>query len=369
MRKYMVRVLCVALMLVGMICGAYALGSGDSLITLSYLQSWFVSQAQEAGETAANGLLEETYDEAKDSLSQVQKDAIAQLTGKAESGSYSGTLQSRDWSEGDAVELYTGSGALMLSGTATVAHDGAFIDVTEGKEVASGGRLTAGHRYLVGEDTLARITVESGAAQMGVQGAYIYEDGGVKATPFYDVCRLDWFHDPVAYVYENELFSGMDEHHFGPYAVMNRAMLMTVLYKMAGAPKNEMNAATIQFDDVPGNAWYAPYVRWGAEQGITAGTGSNCFSPEQQVTRQQVAVLLYSFAGNYLGLELAEGADLSGYKDLDQASSWALEALAWAVEEGVISSSTAGSLTLSPLKSANRAEVATMLRAFAEKIL
>lgn len=369
MRKSLVRGLCAAVVLVCMVCGVCALGSGDSLITLSYLNSWFFSEAAEAGEKAANQMLEGTYDTASGDLKQLQKDALAQLTGEESGGSYSGTLQARSWAEGDCLELGTGSGILMLNGVAGVSHDGALIDVTLGTEVPSGSRLTVGHRYLVGEDTLVRVVMESGSVELGVQGAYIYEDGGVKATPFYDVSRLDWFHDPVAYVYNNELFSGMDEHHFGPYAAMNRAMLMTVLYKMAGAPKNEMDAAVIRFDDVPDGAWYAPYVRWGAEQGITAGTGNNCFSPEQQVTRQQVVVLLYSFAGNYLGLDLAEGADLSAYQDLDQASGWAHEALAWAVEEGVIGSSTVGSLTLSPQKSANRAEVATMLRAFAEKIL
>lgn len=369
MRKTLVRGLCAAVVLVCMVCGVFALGSGDSLITLSYLNSWFGPKAVQEGEKAANQMLEDTYSEADDDLNRVQKDALAQLTGEEGSASYSASLQARSWSEGDVLELGTGSGILMLNGTAVVSHNGALIDVTQGEETASGSRLTAGHRYLVGEDTLARVSMESGSVELGVQGFYVYEDGGIKATPFYDVSRLDWFHDPVAYVYHNELFSGMDEHHFGPGAAMNRAMLMTVLYKMAGAPKEEMDAAVIRFDDVPEGAWYAPYVRWGAEQGITAGTGNNCFSPEQQVTRQQVVVLLYSFAGNYLGLDLAEGADLSGYQDLDQASGWAHEALAWAVEEGVIGSSTVGSLTLSPQKSANRAEVATMLRAFAEKIL
>jgi len=369
MRKPLIRGLCALFVVVCMACGVCALGSGDSLITLSYLESWFIPKAVEEGEKAANQMLEDTYDTADEVLNRVQKDVLSQLTGEEGGGSYSGTLQARNWSEGDILELCTGSGVLMLNSTALVSHDGALIDVTQGSEVASGSRLTAGHRYLVGEDTLAQVEMESGAVELGVQGAYVYEDGGVKAPPFYDVSRLDWFHDPVAYVYNNELFSGMDEHHFGPYAAMNRAMLMTVLYKMAGAPKKEMDAATIRFDDVPEGAWYAPYVRWGAEQGITAGTGNNRFSPEQQVTRQQVVVLLYSFANNYLGLDLAEGADLSGYQDLDQANGWAHEALAWAVEEGVIGSSTVGSLTLSPQKSANRAEVATMLRAFAEKIL
>jgi hypothetical protein len=146
-------------------------------------------------------------------------------------------------------------------------------------------------------------------------------------------------------------------------------MLMTVLYRLAGTPEGELAAANISFADVPNTAWYASYVRWGAAQGITAGTGANTFSPEKQITREQLVVLLYSFASNYLGLELETGADLSNYQDLSAASTWAYDALSWAVGQGIISSSSTTQLTLSPQKNANRAEVATMLRAFAEKVL
>ena len=369
MKRPVFRLACALAVLALLACGAYALTSGDSLISLSYLKNTFLPQAVSQGEKTAEEKLQQTYDSAKSNLDQAQKSYLAQLTGGEEGGLYSGTLQARDWDEGDEVEVSTGSGVLMLEGAASVTHSGASIDVTTGAEVPSGGRLTANHRYLVGEDTLARITVLSGAAQIGVQGVYDYTDGGVKATPFYDVCRTDWFYEPVNYVYQNELFSGMDAHHFGPGTSMNRAMLMTVLYKMAGAPADQMAAADVSFRDVPDSAWYAPYVKWGAAQGITAGTGPDTFSPEQKITREQIVVLLYSFSSNYLGLELAPGADLSAYQDLSQLSGWAKEAMSWAVAQGIISSSSTDALTLSPQKSASRAEVATMLRAFSEKIL
>ena len=124
----------------------------------------------------------------------------------------------------------------------------------------------------------------------------------------------------------------------------------------------------MSFRDVADSAWYAPYVKWAAAQKITAGTSPDTFAPEQQVTRQQVAVLLYSFAGNYLGKQTDQRADLSGYSDLNQASDWAREALSWAVGTGIMGSSSSDRLTLSPQKSASRAEVAAMLRAFSEKM-
>lgn len=366
MKKSATRLLCAVGVLVLMACGALALSSGDSLVTLSYLKNTFFPSAVETGAAAANAKLQETYDSAKGTLDDLQKGYLA---GGASGVLYSTSLQARNWNEGAVVELPTGAGVLMLAGGVTVSHSGAVIDVTAGTEVASGSRLTANHRYLVGEDTTAQMTVLSGTAQMGVQGNYQVTDEGANTTPFYDVCRTDWYYAPVNYVYENSLFSGMDENHFGPSSAMNRAMLMTVLYRMAGSPASQLQSASISFADVPNSAWYSAYVKWGAAQGITAGTGTNTFSPEQQVTRQQVVVLLYSFADNYLGLNLADGADLSGYQDLSEANDWAREALSWAVAEGVISSSSANAMTLSPQKNANRAEVATMLRAFSEKIL
>ena len=309
MRRPVIGLLC-GVMLLGMLaCGAYALSGGDSLISLSYLTGTFVPKAVSTGNEAAEKALQGAYEESKKGLDNLHQGYLAQLAGE-ESGAYSATLQARDWSDGDEMTLTTGAGVMLMNGAASVSHDGAFIDVTDGIELASGARLTSGHRYLVGENTVASVTVLSGAAQLGLQGVYALEDGREDPTPFYDVCQTDWYYAPVDYVYRNTLFSGMDEHHFGPSSAMNRAMLMTVLYQMAGAPKEELERASVTFADVPESAWYAPYVKWGAEQGITAGTGADTFSPEQQVTRQQVAALLYSFTTSYLGLEAAEGADL-----------------------------------------------------------
>lgn len=369
MKKSAIRLLCAVVVLIIMACGALALSSGDSLITLSYLKNTILPKMVQQGEAAASAKLQETYNSAKSTLDNLQKGYLSGTPGGETSGVYSDSFQARTWSEGDVVKLPTGSGALMLAGTATVTHSGAVIDVTDGSEVPSGGRLTANHRYLAGEDTTAQITILSGAAQIGIQGNYEVTHGDGKTAPFYDVSRTDWYYAPVNYVYEKNLFSGMDANHFEPGAAMNRAMLMTVLYRMAGSPADQLQSANVSFADVPDSAWYASYVKWGAAQGITAGTSANTFSPEQQVTRQQVVVLLYRFASHYLGLDLAQGADLSAYQDLAQASDWAKEALSWAVAEGVISSSSADALTLSPQKNANRAEVATMLRSFSEKIL
>ena len=347
--------------------GAYAAVSGDGPISLSYLTETFFPQAVQTGTNTANQALESTYDAAKSTLDQVHSQVTSGES--VTSGQYSATLQRREWYDGQTLTLTTGCGALMLEGSVVVDHNGAVVDVTAGTEVASGTALTPNHRYLVGEETVAHLTVQSGYAAMGVQGSYTVQGGNESAAPFLDVKRSDWFYAPVNYVYSSKLFSGMSEHTFGPGEPMTRAMLTTVLYQLAGAPAGEMAGADVTLTDVSDSAWYAPYVKWAVSQGVTAGTGDGTFSPDRQVTREQVVVMLHSFAKNYLNQSVSAGADLSGYQDQSKVSDWAREAMAWAVAEGVVTgSSDGGVLTLNPQYNANRAEVAAMLRSFGEKI-
>lgn len=364
--KKLLRPLALALTLAALAAGALALSGEDSLISASYLMDTFFPRAVQAGEEAVDDSMEDAFAAAKDQLDAARR----ALTGQEgeDAGLYSPTLQQRDWSEGQIIGLSTGSCLLMVRGSATVTHSGALIDVTDGAEVPSGGALTPGHRYLVGEGTTAGVTVQSGRAAMGVQGSYTLAGGQENPLPFYDVSRSDWFYAPVGYAYENGLFSGLEEGVFGPNAPMTRAMLMTVFYKLAGAPAGELAAADARMSDVPDGAWFAPYVRWAVSQGIASGTGADTFSPDAQVTREQLVVLLYSFSANYLGKTMAPGADLSAYTDLSQSSTWARQALSWAVGEGIMGSSTAGGLTLSPQRSASRAEVAAMLRVFSQNM-
>ncbi|MCI9671164.1 MAG: S-layer homology domain-containing protein [Lawsonibacter sp.] len=342
--------------------GAYAVASGDSVVSLSYLQNTFFPKAVQAGEEAGNQALQKTYDSAK-----AQLDAVHGGAGEGGTGSSSDTLQRRTWTDGQIISLSTGAGFLMLDGSATVVHTGAVVDITAGAEVPSGGALAQNHRYVVGENTEAAVTIRSGEAALGVQGGYSLTPGKGQHTPFYDVSQTDWFYAPVGYAYEKGLFSGMDANHFSPGSPMNRAMLMSVLHRLAGSPGV---TAQVSFTDVPAGSWYAQAVVWGAAQGITSGKGGGLFDPDGLVTREQAVAMMYNYAVTYMGLSAGAGADLSGYADLSRLSSWARPAMAWAVEQGVISGVTNGSaLTLEPQRSATRAEMATMLRAFCENIL
>ena len=168
---------------------------------------------------------------------------------------------------------------------------------------------------------------------------------------FTDVPAGHWASEAIAYVTGQGYFNGTSETTFGPSVPMSRAMLATVLWRMEGQPAPTGANA---FTDVPAGQWYTDAVTWAAEQGIVTGTGNGLFDPNGNITREQLAVMLYRYAGG-----AAAGADLSAYPDASSVSSWAVEAMGWAVSNGILSGNEAGQL--SPGGAATRAEVAQML--------
>ena len=168
---------------------------------------------------------------------------------------------------------------------------------------------------------------------------------------FTDVPAGHWASEAIAYVTGQGYFNGTSETTFGPSVPMSRAMLATVLWRMEGQPAPTGANA---FTDVAAGQWYTDAVTWAAEQGIVTGTGNGLFDPNGNITREQLAVMLYRYAGG-----AAAGADLSAYPDASSVSSWAVEAMGWAVSNGILSGNEAGQL--SPGGAATRAEVAQML--------
>ena len=358
--KKVLRPLGLVLVFVLLTLGTYAAVSGDSLVSLSYLLDVFTPRAVQAGTDAAGRMLQETYDSARAELNEKTGNPIA-------AGSSSETLQRREWSDGQIITLPTGGGFLLLDGSATLVHTGTVVDATAGALADSGAALVQDHRYVVGEDTDAAVTVRSGQAAIGVQGGYTVTAGKTDHTPFYDVSQSDWYYAPVGYVYEEGLFAGTDDNHFSPGTAMNRAMLVSVLHRRAGSPEQSEGPS---FADVPDGEWYSRSVRWAAANGVTSGTGADSFSPFNEVTREQTVTMMYNYAIQYRRLEPGTGADLSHYADVDRLSSWAQTSMAWAVENKIVSGvESGGVLTLEPQRSATRAEMATMLRAFCENIL
>ena len=180
-------------------------------------------------------------------------------------------------------------------------------------------------------------------------------DNRIHTISYNDVKAGDWYANAVNYVTLTGLMNGTGDG-FSPNLAINRGMMVTVLYRMAGSP--EVTAEN-PFTDVPADTWYTDAVIWASENGITAGTSETTFSPTNSLTREQLATFFYRFADfdNPDPIEIT--GDLTGFTDAGQVASYATDAMKWAIGEGLISGTT--ETTLSPKATATRAQVATIL--------
>lgn len=180
--------------------------------------------------------------------------------------------------------------------------------------------------------------------------------------PFTDVKEGVWFREAVEYVYENGLMSGTGAATFGPDLATNRGMIVTILYRLAGSPA----AGGSVFTDVAGGQYYAKAVTWAAANGVVSGYGDGRFGPNDPITREQMAVILQGYA-RLSGIDVSARADLSGYADAGKISPYAREAMGWASASGLISGTSA--TTLTPAGTATRAQAAVILRSFCEHVM
>ena len=180
------------------------------------------------------------------------------------------------------------------------------------------------------------------------------------AHPFTDVPADHWANDSVAYVYENGLMSGVDEATFNPNGTTTRAMIVTVLYRLAGEPAEGSSG---KFTDVDSSAWYGPAVAWAAANDVVNGVTATTFAPNSPITREQMATILYRYADSQ-HYDMSPWASLSVYADVGQISSYAEDAMRWACGGGLLTGTSA--TTLSPKGTATRAQVAVILARFCQ---
>lgn len=179
--------------------------------------------------------------------------------------------------------------------------------------------------------------------------------------PFDDVKPGDWFYNDVVYVYEKGIMDGVDNRVFSPNTTLNRAMFVTMLYRVAGEPTV---SKTADFSDVPGGTWFSDAVAWASSQGIVDGYDDDLFGPYNSLTREQLATILYRCA-KWSGRSTYAPTDaLTGFADADKVSSYALDAMRWAVYTGLMQGSENG---LEPQSSASRAQVAAIIHRFLDK--
>ena len=208
-----------------------------------------------------------------------------------------------------------------------------------------------------------RFTFTMPGGKVTVEASFVREGGQpqVPQTTFADVPASAWYYNAVEYVYENGLMSGVSGGRFAPDDTLTRAMLVQTLYAMEGRPA----AASAGFADVASGDWYASAVNWAAANGVVSGVSETGFGPNNALTREQLALILYRFA-QYKGYDVTGTSDLAAYADGSSVSGWAAEAMSWAVNAGLISG--VGGNQIAPTGTATRAQVAQILMNFCENV-
>lgn len=258
--------------------------------------------------------------------------------------------------KGETLSIRDSEGNTVYSATAVCdVHDAVF----------SSAGLISGETY-----TLCSGDTEAATATAGTESsAPGFQPGGDPGKPgdrpdvtlpYTDVSQSDWFYPYVAFAYERAWMTGTSETTFSPEETTTRAMLVTVLYRLEGKPAVD---AASGFSDVSSGSYYADAVAWAKANGIVNGTSETTFSPNEPVTREQTAAILYRYA-QYKGYDVEKTSDLTAYADAAAIHSYAKNAMSWAAAAGILNG--VSSTSLEPTGSATRAQVATVLTRFAQ---
>ena len=270
---------------------------------------------------------------------------------------------------GSKIEVRDSSGAVLYSGTGTKVANSVMLASSD---------LKAGETYTLFVDGVETATAQAqegtgqtgmGFAPGGQQGQMPAQPGGQSgnqpsqpaqsSTGYSDVADNAWYRDAVQYVTENRMMNGTGQSSFSPDTNTTRAMVVTILYRLEGAP----SVTGGSYSDVSSGAWYADAVAWAQTNGIVNGTGDGRFSPDEAITRQQLAAILYRYA-QYKDYNLGQTASLTGFSDGDQVQSYARNAMEWACGTKLIQGTDEN--RLSPNGGATRAQVATILQRLCE---
>ena len=360
MKKRMIALGLALTLALGSVAAATGGTQADPLVSVGYLEGTYFSNLADRVTGWVTDLLQPTYDDAVDQLEYLAAGYLSDLgavdqTTLPEGWSMTEQFVSQGGERGDTVSLSLGSGISMASGTATA--NAALVDITSGAELAAGGMLTAGHRYVTTAQTV--ITITSRTAQWAMQGVWSTTADGISVIelPFTDVPEDSWYYDAVYYVVEKSLYNGTSDTTFSPMMTMQRGMLTTVLHRLSGSPAVEYSPI---FSDVPSGVWYTNGTIWAGQLGVVSGNGTGAFLPGDQVARQQIAVILYNYA-KLMGFDVSGQGDLSAFADGGSVASWAKTAMSWAVSVGILQGSNG---KVMPANGASRAEVAIMLQRF-----
>ena len=226
-----------------------------------------------------------------------------------------------------------------------------------GEKYTDAQKPALGHSFVDGVCT--RCGAVNGAQHGGCDGG-----AGCPSRPYRDVDTGCWYHAGVDFAISNKLMVGVGSDRFEPDSAMTRAMLVTVLWRYAGSVEEGRS----DFADVPQDIWYTKAVAWARHNNIVAGTSATTFEPDGKVTREQMAAILFRYAGS-IGADTSARSSLDKFPDASRVSGYARQALSWCLAEGIIAGSAEnGGVYLAPQGNATRAQVATILMRYIQNV-
>ena len=210
-----------------------------------------------------------------------------------------------------------------------------------------------------------KFTFEMPKGDVEIEVSFAAISDETPKADFVDVPADAWYAEAVQYVYENGMMSGTSETTFSPDLTTTRGMIVTILYRLEGTPDLSNENLGYPYADVDANAYYADAVYWARQNGIVSGMSAEQFAPNNAITREQMAAILYRYA-QFKGYDVSAKADLSVYTDAASVGAYATDAMAWANGAQLITGTS--TTTLTPAGQATRAQVATILMRFCENI-
>lgn len=246
-----------------------------------------------------------------------------------------------------AVSTYIPGASLYLNGTGApltfIAADGCTAVYNDARRNSPVGGTNLSEYYLTGSPA---------------QDIAIYDNAPKPAVPFTDIKKSDWFYCDAVYAFRNGLMNGTSGTEFSPNQKTTRAMIVTILYRIDGSPAV---SGSCSFKDVKQGMWYTDPVIWANKNGIVQGYSSTEFGTDDNISREQMAAILYRYS-NYKGYDVSKTKSISSFTDASKVSDYFIEAMKWAYGNGLINGTS--ETTLSPKDGASRAQVAAILHRF-----
>lgn len=265
------------------------------------------------------------------------------------------------WTDASGAEVAADAEVGIGTYTATVTYgdDAATATFKVSKKSSGGGGGGGGSSAIISTNNKTDKTDKEDEDEDPV---VIEPDNKPETTgaAFDDVAASAWYNEAVEYVVEQGLMNGVSANEFAPNANLTRGMLVTILWRLDNEP---VAGADASFADITLGDWFCYAVNWAAEEGIVSGVSESEFAPNNNITREQIAAIMFRYA-TYIGMDTSARADLSAYLDNGTINGWASEAMQWAVAEGFINGVTDN--TLEPNGTATRAQVATILMRFCQ---